>query len=67
MKRRMSGSRPTGVPLAAPTGQRVTHYIIAGGRHATAYAKLKATSLQLLILGETATEPSTLRYFSRLF
>ena len=37
----------TGEPGGKETGQSVTHYIIAGGRYATAYAKLKATGFQL--------------------
>src|ERR1039457_6268301 len=37
----------TGAPGGKETGQSVTHYIVAGGPYATAYAKLKATGFQL--------------------
>ena len=48
-KMREIGLQPTdtGEPGGKETGQRVTHYIVAGGPYATAYAKLKATGLQL--------------------
>jgi hypothetical protein len=37
----------TGEPGGKETGQKVTHYIIAGGAYARADAKLKARGLQL--------------------
>jgi predicted SprT family Zn-dependent metalloprotease len=37
----------TGAPGGKETGQSVTHYIVAGGRYARAYAKLKASGFQL--------------------
>jgi len=37
----------TGEPGGKETGQSVTHYIIAGGPYAQAYARLKATGFQL--------------------
>jgi len=37
----------TGAPGGKETGQSVTHYIIAGGAYAEAYAKLKAKGFQL--------------------
>ena len=37
----------TGLPGGNETGQRITHYIIEGGRFASAYATLQATGLQL--------------------
>jgi predicted SprT family Zn-dependent metalloprotease len=37
----------TGEPGGKETGQSVTHYIVAGGAYAKAYAKLKAKGLQL--------------------
>src|SRR5271165_2566036 len=37
----------TDEPGGKETGQSVTHYIVAGGPYATAYAKLKATGFQL--------------------
>src|SRR6266511_2516394 len=37
----------TGAPGGKPTGQRVSHYVIAGGPFAVAFAKLKATGFEL--------------------
>jgi hypothetical protein len=37
----------TGAPGGKETGQSVTHYIVAGGPYARAYAKLKVTGFQL--------------------
>jgi hypothetical protein len=38
----------TGQPGGKETGQSVTHYIVAGGRYARAYATLKARGFQLV-------------------
>jgi predicted SprT family Zn-dependent metalloprotease len=37
----------TGAPGGKETGQSVTHYIVAGGAYARAYAKLKAKGIRL--------------------
>jgi hypothetical protein len=37
----------TGEPGGQETGQSVTHYIVAGGPYAVAFAKLKAKGFQL--------------------
>jgi predicted SprT family Zn-dependent metalloprotease len=37
----------TGGPGGKPTGQSVSHYVIAGGAFAVAFAKLKATGFEL--------------------
>jgi hypothetical protein len=48
-KMREIGLQPsdTGEPGGKETGQRVSHYVIPGGRYASAYAKLAATGFQL--------------------
>jgi hypothetical protein len=48
-KMREIGLQPTdtGEPGGKETGQSVTHYIVAGGAYAKAFAKLAATGFQL--------------------
>jgi len=48
-KMREIGLKPTstGEPGGEETGQSVTHYIVAGGAYAKAYARLKAAGFQL--------------------